>query len=780
MIIGRWMRLIGVVVAAVSLLCVAVFGTGWPTRGDDLAGMNVLCLGASVDLMRESRSGAKLMAPLGLGSNAEDPSRYDAVLTSTDGIKQLWPDEVELLLQCWLEGVPIIIEGSENDLAQVLPIGVGDLTPRQSDEFFVIRRGTSGPMKRVYIIGNPTGPYEVTADGETSIDTTPLASVPGSDEQPEVRSVLLDEALRSSMELLNYSPSTATPKGMGDPWSACAEREYKQIAHTPNFIVGIITFTISAYKAEEENPEKDWYLVRTRLHHFVNHVEQKNLSGWFVAQRQLHMCGAGSLYTNYDLVEYQPSGSVESGSVSRTVGGSIGATIGPSAGASYSFNWSKSTTTNYQGVTLNDQTLLGLYDFDFYQKWYENFGIPFKIVNNCVTDTYNYDILKPLMPSNCSWQSEQLSIYSTKAVDQPMCLSVYCGAEFRNIAGNPSLRHLELQHQWFWARVSSQSFIVFPEQSGGGAAADCVSQPAGWNFISLPVDPYSPLVEDVFGDYVDPIDLCYYEDGGWIGTVDSTPVAVYPLKAYWLKLSEETYLCADGTRLTGDQAAQLGQTGWQMIGVPYEIAWGNAAGGGMTVSLGSNTKSLPQAVRAGWISNVVWSYDGDWVETTLSQGTTLDPWKGYCIYTYLDDLVLGYSEDPAGEQETASFTAMPSGLRPLMDPPMPATGLPPVPLPPSTEGLTFQNAPNPIRDVHTTRFEVIGATAIYVSLIKVQVFDLSGRLVFEGQGSGASLEWDTRNTDGEYLANGTYLYKIFAKLNGQWVAGETKTLTILK
>ena len=110
-----------------------------------------------------------------------------------------------------------------------------------------------------------------------------------------------------------------------------------------------------------------------------------------------------------------------------------------------------------------------------------------------------------------------------------------------------------------------------------------------------------------------------------------------------------------------------------------------------------------------------------------------------------------------------------------MPPALPRIGTLPVPY-----GLEFTNFPNPITDVHTTTFAVKGVMAALVEAIKVQIFALSGRLVYEQEESGASLDWHTENQVGETLANGVYLYKMYAKIGSEWIESEVKKLVILR
>ncbi|MEN3009754.1 MAG: T9SS type A sorting domain-containing protein, partial [Candidatus Bipolaricaulaceae bacterium] len=111
---------------------------------------------------------------------------------------------------------------------------------------------------------------------------------------------------------------------------------------------------------------------------------------------------------------------------------------------------------------------------------------------------------------------------------------------------------------------------------------------------------------------------------------------------------------------------------------------------------------------------------------------------------------------------------------------VPVDELPPAPPEPKAllEGLKFANVPNPVTDVHTTKFVVLGPMSALVEAIRVKVFDLSGRLVWEGVASGAELTWHTDDLTGKYLANGVYLYRIEVKVLGEWVASGVLKLVI--
>jgi hypothetical protein len=93
------------------------------------------------------------------------------------------------------------------------------------------------------------------------------------------------------------------------------------------------------------------------------------------------------------------------------------------------------------------------------------------------------------------------------------------------------------------------------------------------------------------------------------------------------------------------------------------------------------------------------------------------------------------------------------------------------------ETITVYNYPNPVKDVHTTTFVVEGVDA---ELIRVEVYDLTGKLVWKGEGSGNELTWHTEDLTGLPLANGVYLYKVLVKVGETWIASDVRKLVILR
>jgi len=330
---------------------------------------------------------------------------------------------------------------------------------------------------------------------------------------------------------------------------------------------------------------------------------------------------------------------------------------------------------------------------------------------------------------------------------------------------------------------------IFGEGPGPQPGSSCCDLEAGWNFISLPVDPDNADPTVVFLD--DPLYLCTYNTATsnfeWVDKPASATAGtagllttVSALGGYWLASQTGGQFCVTGTALTGNQVVDLATLGWHMIGVPYDTAWGNATGAAVKFTRNGVDKWLTDAVAANWIYGTVIGWDttaDEFIRTTVETGTTLVPCDGYWIRTRVSGLTMTFTDAPWDPGNPPTFGTQSLKSEDPGNPPMPVH-VTPLTFDPSK--LEFGNYPNPVTDVHTTRFAVMGAMAAFVDAIKVQIFDLSGQKVYEEEMTGTSIDWHTDNDYGEYLANGVYLYKMYAKVQGQWVVSEVKKLAILR
>ena len=255
---------------------------------------------------------------------------------------------------------------------------------------------------------------------------------------------------------------------------------------------------------------------------------------------------------------------------------------------------------------------------------------------------------------------------------------------------------------------------------------------------------------------------------------------IEPYKGYWAYLPANKSVTDHGTKVTNDVTIDASTAGWYQISSPWsypksaiQVTWEYPTCGGTR----KETKLWADAVSAGWVRDQIYGYvatDGAYTTPTM-----LDPWYGYWMKALVSGLslkLLYASGTPVSALAVPmvapkAIVLVPADL-PAMPPSAPTVAM---------LGLTFGNSPNPVTDVHTTIFAVKGAGAALVSAVKVEIYDLAGTLVYEsGEVAGTSLAWHTNNDYGQYLANGVYQYKMYAKVQGQWVVSVVKPVVILR
>ncbi len=302
----------------------------------------------------------------------------------------------------------------------------------------------------------------------------------------------------------------------------------------------------------------------------------------------------------------------------------------------------------------------------------------------------------------------------------------------------------------------------------------------GWSLISLGIDPIDPAPADVFDEITSDLELQHWDPVSetWQSTVNGTLTELSPLEGYWLWLPEGEWVAVEGAPLSGTVRLQLGPAGGQMIGVPYEVAWGIASGGSITVEHVIEredvleVKSLIGAVAAGWIYDTIWEWDNRqqaWIQHSITRGFTLEPWKGYWIHAFLDDLVLRFSPQPATEAAIVATSAIK-----IEDPPIP-TGSPR-----DAGGVTVVCTPNPMTGDSGVTFRVAGICSCRVGGIRVFVYDNSGTLIWEGETDASELRWEGTSSDGQTLANGIYFYRAEVKVDQNWVRTPLSKIAILR
>ena len=294
--------------------------------------------------------------------------------------------------------------------------------------------------------------------------------------------------------------------------------------------------------------------------------------------------------------------------------------------------------------------------------------------------------------------------------------------------------------------------------NGTGRVSHTYESVAGWYIISVPVRASVSSGMTVYR--WNPGTRAY-----------EVPTVLEPEYGYWALLEGSATASIAGTPPTYNVTIPITSAGWHQI----SAAWGYPKSA-IQVIKGSETKSWADAVTAGWLRDDIYGYKAS--DGSYSTPSTMSPWYGYWANARVSGLSLKlfYASSIPMSMAYTPMGATATSIGPTPD------GLPAMPTTPSTNvaDLVFSCSPNPITDVHTTTFSIEGAKGDSVSVIKVEIFDVSGRLVYEAEEAGKSLDWHTDNMNGQYLANGVYLYKISVLLDGHWVTSGMKSILVLR
>jgi len=288
---------------------------------------------------------------------------------------------------------------------------------------------------------------------------------------------------------------------------------------------------------------------------------------------------------------------------------------------------------------------------------------------------------------------------------------------------------------------------------------------AGWHMISVPGDVCGANdPEAVFGDDVSPLYLFHFDPqaGRYKMYPPSGELVISPGKGYWIRLYDMAILDVDLRRTSESLATIALSPGWNQIGHPLSLPVPISA---LQVRYKEQELSLLDAQARDWVSGYLFRYDPikQRYEVVDPMEGCLEPWRGYWMRAYVDcELVI-----PLEQCQEGGMTAH------LKSETMPEARLELPPLPPAApvhgDLLRVVTIPNPVRDVNTAIFRVLGICPCRVQGIRVEIYDLAGRLVWRGEDEGSVLTWHIKGLDGMPLANGVYLYKAYVKVENEWV-----------
>jgi len=205
-----------------------------------------------------------------------------------------------------------------------------------------------------------------------------------------------------------------------------------------------------------------------------------------------------------------------------------------------------------------------------------------------------------------------------------------------------------LQHRQLYANQWNINCFDDAELVGPPPASDFATSPAGWfragwNLISVPISPVAPDANSVFNELreagnVIENNLYAYEGAYLLYPSDFNEIELG--KAYWLYLTTGAQETVAGTAATGSVQIALAN-GWNLVGHPFKEPVALAS---CSVSNGSTTLTMEEAVNAGWLQVPFYYYDGASYKLlaldTSGDDQYLRPWYGYWVLTYQSNLTL--------------------------------------------------------------------------------------------------------------------------------------------
>ncbi len=209
-------------------------------------------------------------------------------------------------------------------------------------------------------------------------------------------------------------------------------------------------------------------------------------------------------------------------------------------------------------------------------------------------------------------------------------------------------------------RAQGYELVTVPEI----VAPKVISSPpgtinAGWNLISIPIEPATPNPPVVFrGVDIDGRLYRWDKETASVVAYDAwSPGTFGQLSAdegYWLRVDAPVTIKCAGTEVMNDRHIKLPQAlpdpfvAWAIIGYPFETAqeWANCQIHNPSAPE-PKTRSISEAKAAGWISSMLWSWDSatqslfdvgipdDW-----PMSTQIEPWRGYWMRPFVTGLEL--------------------------------------------------------------------------------------------------------------------------------------------
>ncbi|MDP8239591.1 MAG: T9SS type A sorting domain-containing protein [Candidatus Hatepunaea meridiana] len=183
---------------------------------------------------------------------------------------------------------------------------------------------------------------------------------------------------------------------------------------------------------------------------------------------------------------------------------------------------------------------------------------------------------------------------------------------------------------------SDAFFAITPQTS----AFDFV---AGWNLISIPLDPEDNSLEALFDDDIEnPYHVYDYDQASGFTRVDAIDCG----PGYWLGLYDDASLDLDGAAFIDTVGFELNQ-GWNLLGNP--LLWLTPLDS-VLFRVWETTYSLEEAVDEELVLPILYNWLA--TENSYTEEDAFNPWLGYWFAVLAEDIqMLVYPVVPTEEEE---------------------------------------------------------------------------------------------------------------------------------
>jgi len=324
------------------------------------------------------------------------------------------------------------------------------------------------------------------------------------------------------------------------------------------------------------------------------------------------------------------------------------------------------------------------------------------------------------------------------------------------------------------------------DKPGDCSSSGTMLSPAGWHMVSIPGQICSG--GDVCGalqDDLDPFFLFAFDPtiGGYVMAPPCDGIDISPGIGYWVRTYNDEVLIDVNVELPTPPLTVDMKEGWNQIGDPFPLP---VCLRGIQVVNGTQTASFTEASDLGWVSQHLFSYDpgiGGYQMLNPPDGE-LEPWQGYWFRAYVNcKLIIPPAPCPPAPPASVTYVTQ-STWKDEEAPPPPPSMTDPISQEPALTDWTATNVasveaePNPTSDNAT--FAVHGVCWCQVAGLRVQVYDLSGNLVFHQESEQPRLEWHLQLSDGGIAANGVYLWRAWVKVAGNWQSTGIGKLAVMR